>query len=160
MCVWVREKEFKGTHSRKHNGEEKINRVENKPGVGVKWPLVEFGLEFIIRCCCGWFSTLMFEVALCIVVIDRLAELWVWAMWWSRGGDTGSDFTLMAIGDVLGGGVLFDTAKCDMLQDSRTQTIKKKTEINWVNVFFLPHSQKEQATSLWRDSIYVFDFTK
>lgn len=31
---------------------------------------------------------------------------------WSRGGDTGSDFTFTFIGDVEGGGVLFDTAKC------------------------------------------------
>lgn len=89
--------------------------MEYLPGVGVKWPPVEFGLELIIRCCCGWFSTLEFDVALFIVVIDRLAELWVCAMWWSLGGDTGSDLTLIAIGDVLGGGVLFDTARWDKL---------------------------------------------
>lgn len=88
----------------------------NLPGVGVKWPPVEFGLEFMIKCCCGWFKTLILVVALFIVVIDRLAELCVWVKWWSRGGDTGSDLTLIAIGDVLGGGVLFDTAKWDKLQ--------------------------------------------
>lgn len=86
----------------------------NLPGVGVKWPPVEFGLELMIKCCCGWFKMLIL-VALFIVVIDRLAELCVWVKWWSRGGDTGSDLTLIAIGDVLGGGVLFDTAKWDKL---------------------------------------------
>lgn len=96
------------------------------PGVGVRCPPVEFGLELIIRCCCGWLSTLEFEVALFIVVIDRLAELWVCAKWWSRGGDTGSDFTLIAIGDVLGGGVLFDTARWDRLWHHQMEYKKKK----------------------------------
>lgn len=81
----------------------------NLPGVGVKCP-VEFGLVFIIKCDCGWLKWLIFDVALFIVVIESPAELCVCAKWWSRGGDTGSDFTLIGIGDVDGGGVLFDTA--------------------------------------------------
>lgn len=83
------------------------------PGVGVKCP-VEFGLVLIIKCCCGC-KTLTFAVALFIVVADRPPAFCVWAKWWSRGGDTGSDFTLIGIGEVDGGGVLFDTAKWDKL---------------------------------------------
>lgn len=105
-------------------------QMKYKPGVGVKWPPVEFGLELIIKCCCGWFKTLIFEVALFIVVIERLAELCVCAIWWwSRGGDTGSDFTFTAIGDVLGGGVLFDTAKWDKLM---TQNNNKLMHISLI----------------------------
>lgn len=103
------------------------------PGVGVKCPPVEFGLELIIRCCCGWLSTFGFDVALFIVVIDRLAELCGCAIWWSRGGETGSDFTLIAIGDVLGGGVLFDTARWDKLRRRRRRG-EKKTEHNISNM--------------------------
>lgn len=79
------------------------------PGVGVRCP-VELGLVFIIKCDCGWLMWLIFDVALFIVVIERPAVLCVCAKWWSRGGDTGSDFTFIGIGDVDGGGVLFDTA--------------------------------------------------
>ena len=83
------------------------------PSVGVKWP-VELGRDVIIICCGVWLKTLIFDVALFIVVIDKPDELWLCPMMllWSRGGDTGSDFTFTLIGDVEGGGVLFETAKC------------------------------------------------
>lgn len=51
-------------------------------------------------------------MALFIVVVDSPAVVWTCAIWWSRGGETGSDFTLIGIGDIDGGGVLFETANC------------------------------------------------
>lgn len=96
------------------------------PDVGVKWP-VELGRELIIKWVCGWLRTLIFDDILFIVVVKPGVQcpppplppllpppppppiIFVWC---SRGGETGSDFTLMCSGDVEGGGVLFDTAKC------------------------------------------------
>lgn len=89
----------------------KLNDVNRLPGVGVRCP-VEFGREVIIRCDCGWLKWLIFVDALFIVVIDNPLEFCTCPIWWSRGGDTGSDFTFIGIGDVAGGGVLFDTANC------------------------------------------------
>lgn len=112
-----------------------IDRAKNLPGVGVKCP-VEFGRELITKCW-WWFKTLILDETLFIVVTDKLPlplppaspppteplpPLLLWPppppppiilLWCcSRGGDTGSDFTLICIGDVEGGGVLLDTAKC------------------------------------------------
>lgn len=48
-----------------------------------------------------------------VVIADWFCPIKLfWCEWWSLGGDTGSDLTLTDRGDVEGGGVLFDTAKC------------------------------------------------
>lgn len=130
------------------------------PGVGVKCP-VELGLVFIIKCDCGWLKLkwLIFDVALFIVVIESPAVLCVCPIWWSRGGDTGSDFTFIGIGDVDGGGVLFDTANwvnaLQVIDVSRTNIRECVFRVMWFQWCTILHTLCAERCLCLDDSNWI-----